>query len=311
MKSIVSVSPFRCRMWSLHDRLESYISEESCKAEMESLSKHGQLIPVLGRVLRNDPTHDIELIYGARRLFVARQLNKPLNIELREMSDREAVIAMDIENRHRKDLSPYERGLSYAQFLREGCFESQDDIARALKVSSSQVSRLLKLARMPAPIIEAFASPVDICETWGLEILEALEDPQRRQSIMQEARAVSRLSPRPPARDIYRQLLASMAQGHKVKAKVRDEVIKTDCGAPLFRIRYQTDSVTILLPVEKVSAKVLAKISTAIEGILQDSRAQGLDTKIRPFPRDKQNYSEVLYQRALPKSPKGISARAS
>jgi ParB/RepB/Spo0J family partition protein len=132
---IVSVSPFRCRMW-----------------EIESFSRHGQLVAALGRPLRKDPDYDVELIFGARRLFVARHLNQPLLVELREMSGREAITAMDIENRHRADISPYERGLSYARWLRAGFFACQEDIARALKVSCSHVSRLLKIARLSSPI---------------------------------------------------------------------------------------------------------------------------------------------------------------
>jgi ParB-like chromosome segregation protein Spo0J len=67
-------------------------------------------VPALGRPLHGDLEFDVEIIYGARRLFVARHLNMPLQVELREMSDREALVAMDIENRLRTDISPYERG---------------------------------------------------------------------------------------------------------------------------------------------------------------------------------------------------------
>jgi hypothetical protein len=48
----VWVDPFRCRMWSLHDRMEEYLNEETCRAEIQSFLKNGQLIPVLGRRLR-------------------------------------------------------------------------------------------------------------------------------------------------------------------------------------------------------------------------------------------------------------------
>src|SRR5262245_57838727 len=143
MKSIVSVNPFRCRMWALHDRLETHVTEDTCRAEIESISKHGQLVPVLGRPLRQDPDYEVELIYGARRLFVARLINQPLLVELRELSDRDAIVAMDVENRLRQDISPYERGRSYARYLQSGFFKSQDEIARSLKISASQVSRLL------------------------------------------------------------------------------------------------------------------------------------------------------------------------
>src|SRR5579862_9529454 len=123
--TIVLISPFRCRMWALHDRLESDITEESCKAEIGSFQRHGQLVPVLGRRLRNDAHHDVELIYGARRLFVARHLNMRLRVELRSLDDRAAIVAMDIENRQRTDISPYERGLSYARWLSQRHFPSQ------------------------------------------------------------------------------------------------------------------------------------------------------------------------------------------
>src|SRR5882672_1260844 len=78
MRKVVSIDPFRCRLWQLHDRLPEEITAESCTAEIQSFTEYGQMIPVLGRPLRGDPHHEIELIYGARRLFVARQINQPL-----------------------------------------------------------------------------------------------------------------------------------------------------------------------------------------------------------------------------------------
>ena len=59
-QTIVSVNPFRCRMWALHDRLEDQITEESCRGEIESIMRHGQLVPVLGRRLQGAPMHEIE-----------------------------------------------------------------------------------------------------------------------------------------------------------------------------------------------------------------------------------------------------------
>ncbi len=122
MRSVILMDPFRCRMWDLHDRFEAAITEQSCKAEIESFQRHGQLVPVLGRPIRGDPQHEVELIYGGRRLFVARHLNKQILVEMRPMTDREAIVAMDIENRQRLDISPFERGFSYTRWLRMGLF---------------------------------------------------------------------------------------------------------------------------------------------------------------------------------------------
>jgi ParB family chromosome partitioning protein len=269
MRSIVSVNPFRCRVWELHDRLEGQITEETCKAEIESFSKHGQLIPALGRPLRNDPDFEVELIYGARRLFAARHINMPLKVELRELSDQEAIIAIDIENRQRLEVSPYERGISYTQWLREGYFKSQDDICRVLRLTPSRVSRLLKVARLPSVIVNAFQAPQDIREEWALELVDAFEDPQRRASTVQKARAIGATKTRPAARVIYQQLL-STASGRRPKPSKRDEVVKGRGGTPLFRIRQQTNSLLLLLPMGRMSRKTLEEIREALTGILEN-----------------------------------------
>lgn len=266
---IQTVNPFRCRMWDLHDRLDAHITEDSCKAEIESFQRHGQIVPALGRRLIGDPAHDYELIYGGRRLFIARYLNKPLLIEVRSMTDREAIIAMDIENRHRQDISPYERGRSYANWLRSGNFGSQDDIAKSLKISASQVSRLLKLARLPCVVVDAFSSASEICETWGLEIAEALEDPQRRPAILQVARGLASKNPRESAATVYRELVLAGQKSRNVKKPAHDEVVFDDGGAPLFRVRYQRNTVALVLPMGKLSPKSLGHIRQAVRGLMQ------------------------------------------
>jgi ParB family chromosome partitioning protein len=261
-------------MCSLNPRLEFNVTEESCRKEIESFARYGQLVPVLGRALKSDPDHDVELIYGTRRLFVARHLNQPILVELRDMSDQAAIVAMDVENRHRADISPYERGLSYARWIRSGCFQSQDELARALKVSSSQVCRLLKLARLPSVLINAFKVPSEICEGWGLDLIEALDNPAMREPLLQKARLIASVSPRPDAREVYRQLLAAAVPGRKLKKKAHDDVIKDNRGAPLFRVRHQTSAVTLILPVAKLSARALERICSSTAAILQDRSTQ-------------------------------------
>lgn len=271
MKNIVSMNPFECRMWSLHDRLESYINEESCREQIQSFDKHGQLIPALGRPLVGDPNHKVELIYGARRLFVARHINMPLLVELRDISDEQAIVAMDIENRHRTDISPYERGLSYTRWLRAGYFKSQEELAKALKVSSPQVSRLLKIAQLPAVIVGAFACPADILESWGLEIADGLADPERRRLTIAAARTIAADSRCPPAREVYRRLVTAHARGRRPSMGSHDQVVKDEHGVPQFRIRQQRNSIALVLPLAKVSAQTLASLRAATLRILQGS----------------------------------------
>lgn len=105
------------------------------------------------------------------------------------------------------------RGVSYLRWLRSGQFKTQDVLSRALKVSTSQVSRLLKLAGLPAVVIAAFESPLSICGTWALELAQSLEDPERRKLTCSRARAISLINPRPGAHEVFRQLLSAGVKG--------------------------------------------------------------------------------------------------
>jgi ParB family chromosome partitioning protein len=273
MVDIVEVSPFRCRVWHLHERLEEYVSEQTCEAEIRSFEERGQLVPAIGRRLVGDHDHDIEIICGLRRLFVARYLNKPLTVDLRQISDAEGFLAMDVENRQRKEVSPYERGLCYARWLRSGQFQSQEDLARALKISASQVSKLLKLARLPSVIVNAFGNAAEIREGWGGEVFDALDDARKRPALIRTARELSAMNPRPAAEKVYRHLLMASTSGRKPRMGDHDQVVKGEDGLALFRVRRQINSVALILPLEKISARSLQEIQDAVAGILEGSPA--------------------------------------
>jgi len=256
-------------MWDQHDRLEDYIDEKSCAKAIASFQSHGQMIPALGRPLIGDPDYDVELVYGARRLFAARYINVPLKVELREMTDKEAIVAMDTENRQRVDISPYERGLSFSKWLRSNQFESQDELAHALNVSPSMVCRLLRMARLPAAILDAFGDPTEIRESWGLALLDALDDAEKRPRIFRIAREIAAVSPRPAAQHVYARLTSMSLTRRKLRSRTHDEVVKSSNGVPLFRVRRLRSSIAILLPAEKVTDVTLNEIREALSVVLQ------------------------------------------
>jgi ParB family chromosome partitioning protein len=261
----------------MHDRLEASVTEETCRSEMDSFAKYGQLVATLGRRIAGSPDFDLELIYGARRLFVARQLKVKLMVELRAMTDKEAIVAMDIENRQRLDVSPYERGISYASWLRAGYFGSQEEISRTLKISSSQVSRLLKMSQLPPVIINAFAAPADICEGWGLRIADALEKPELRERLLKAARTIGAERKKPPAEDVYRRLLSVAGGDRRTRSPAHDEIVRDDEGRPLFRIRQQRASVAVIVPLERMSKSDLKRIRDAVADVLKDKKAAWTD----------------------------------
>jgi ParB family chromosome partitioning protein len=190
------------------------------------------------------------------------------------MTNAQAIAAMHSENRERKDISPYERGLSYARWLRSGFFGSQEEIAKALNISASQVSRLLRIARLPSLIVGTFRSPLDICEVWGLELIDAWENPQTRRNLTYKARTLAAQSQHLPARAVYRALISSLTPAHKPVRTNRDEVVKSPTGTPLFRIRHNSRAVVLVLPRHSASPTNIARISNSLAQILQDCAPQ-------------------------------------
>jgi ParB/RepB/Spo0J family partition protein len=266
--TFVHVDPFRCRVWELHDRLEDYLTEWTCREEIESFAKHGQVVAAVGRRVKQDAQHDVEIICGARRLFAARHLNKPLLVELRELSDMEALIAMDVENRQRRDLSPYERGLSYAKWLRRGFFQSQEELARTLQVSASQVSRLLKIARLPAVLLSAFEQPTQLQESWGLELSEAWEDASRRGLLAKRARALAGTPTRPSPEAIFKHLMAPAGVIRARGSGARDTIVRVGPRQVPVRIRRLRKYVCILLPCHSATDSLIGVVTQTVAEFL-------------------------------------------
>jgi ParB family chromosome partitioning protein len=201
-------------------------------------------------------------------------------VELREITDREAIVAVDVENRQRTDVSPYERGLFFARCLRAGHYKSQEELAADLKISQSQVSRLLKLARLPSVIVNAFENPLEIREGWGPDLIETLEDVERRKQAIALARTFVDMSPRPAAMDVYQQLISAAVSGRKSRAKPHDEVVTDANGSPLFRIRRQARTIALLLPIEKISADILDAVRDAVRDVLKEDPQAAPDVEV-------------------------------
>jgi ParB family transcriptional regulator, chromosome partitioning protein len=272
-EQVLSVDPFRCRLWHLHDRLEESLCERACRAEIDSISRLGQIVPALGRRVSDDPDHDYELIYGARRWFAARHLAVPLRIQLCTLGDREALIAMDIENRQRCDLSPYERGMSYARWLQREIFSSQEEIARALGISTSAVSRLLKLARLPSIVVASFATPADMLENWGVALWEASIDRRRRPRLIRRARTLAAEARSRVPQDVYRELMAATRTLPRRQESTRDTIIRSDAGQPLFRIRRRAQGLTLVLP-PRLAYEKIQSLTRMIEKTLAEMNAE-------------------------------------
>lgn len=275
---IEQVEPARCTLWQFHERLGDELNSGSCKELITSMQRHGQRHPVLGRRLARTAGAKIELIYGGRRLFAAAQLGVKLLVDVQELGDRDAVVEMDVENRLRADISPYERGMSYRRWLNARLFASQAELAKELGVSEAHVSRLLRYADLPAAVVGAFDTVQSIREEWATTLAKVCQDPNRRPGLLRRAREVSQGARRYPPQVVFRRLVAG---GHIVgneTAQPRDEVVKSPSGKPMYRIAVRARTVHFIVPRDDLPEHIVRELKRQLTSTLEpmvDGRTLG------------------------------------
>jgi ParB/RepB/Spo0J family partition protein len=232
------------------------------------MRKHGQRLPVLARRRASPEGAELELIYGARRLFAAQQLGVELLVEVRDIDDRNAVIEMDVENRPREDISPYERGVNYSRWLRAGYFKNQVELAKELGLSETRVSRLLKFAELPTVVVAAFDSVRDIKEEWAVRLANTCRDPKLRSDVTRRARERA-ASPRKGSPQCLYDSLLRGAGDDVIKRRARDEVIRSTSGRPLFRIAFRANTLHVILPRAGIAPEALEEITRSITEVLE------------------------------------------
>ncbi|WP_323034501.1 plasmid partitioning protein RepB [Pararhodobacter sp.] len=134
----------------LRDRLEP---EADLDALVESLREHGQQVPVM---LRHSPNAEgrYEVVYGRRRIAALRRLNRPVRAFVRDINDRDLVVAQGQENSARRDLSFIEKAL-FAQAMIGMGFDRKIT-AEALHIDKTVISRMLSVVEaLPEPLIQA------------------------------------------------------------------------------------------------------------------------------------------------------------
>jgi ParB family chromosome partitioning protein len=279
------VDPARCRVWDGHNRDYAALTEQTCADLIESFKAEGrQNFPAIVRRVEGDPTHDWEVICGARRHWTVswmRAHERPdfrFLIEPRELTDEEAFRLADLENRSRRDLSDYERANDYARAVEKYYGGSQQQMAERLEVSKSWLSRYLELARLPPEIVAAFASPHAIGISHAAILAPLLRADDQRERIAAEARGlaaeraelIGRGEPPPSPAGVVQRLTAA-ARAKTVTRRpggARDHVVRSSEG--LIVARGQTGGraggVTISFPAPAKHAR--ATLVSAVEEIL-------------------------------------------
>ena len=122
----------------------------------EAIATRGQQVPILVRP-SPEGTGRFQVAYGKRRLRAAAELKIQVKAIVRQLTDRELVIAQAQENGPRADLSFVEKAV-YATNLSAHGFD-RDTIALALGVDKPELSRLLTVTHAITPELIAAIGP--------------------------------------------------------------------------------------------------------------------------------------------------------
>jgi ParB family chromosome partitioning protein len=171
------------------------------------LKNGGNEVPIRVRPL-SEPVdgYEFEIIYGHRRHQACLDLGLPVRAQVEDATEHMLFVAMELENRSRKDLSPWEQGMFYAKALDKGLYPSARKLADAIRRDSSGVNKALGIARLPAAVVEAFASPLEIQYRWAQAIHDAHQaDPD---GLLARAKAIAAYGRKQAPGAVFSQLVS-------------------------------------------------------------------------------------------------------
>ena len=124
--------------------------DESISALAESIKQHGILQPLLVRPYGSG----YQIVAGERRWRAARMLGlSEVPVQIKELSDLEAMQIALIENLQRENLNPVEEAKGYSELV-ESFGMTQEDVAKTVGRSRSSVANAMRLLALPNEMLE-------------------------------------------------------------------------------------------------------------------------------------------------------------
>jgi ParB family transcriptional regulator, chromosome partitioning protein len=155
------------------DRMED--SAEAFSELVAAIGERGQDSPIL---VRPHPTAAgrYQIVFGHRRFRAAKQLGRPVRAVVKELDDKDHVVAQGQENSARENLSFIERAV-FAQKLCD-LGHSRETVQSSLSVDAPMLTRMLSVTkRVPAVIIQAIGAAKGVGRDRWLELTALIEQP--------------------------------------------------------------------------------------------------------------------------------------
>lgn len=169
-RALLEIDPFMIDAGGLQDRLESDEVEDTALREL--IAEYGQQVPVL---VRPHPSEEgrYQIVYGRRRVLALRDLGRPVKALLRQLDDRDLLIAQGQENTARRDLSFIEKA-NFARQMTEAGYDRKT-VGDTLSMDKTLISRVLSVAeRVPTDLVHVIGAAPSIGRDRWLALADAL-----------------------------------------------------------------------------------------------------------------------------------------
>lgn len=147
-RSVVELDPHLIDAGGMTDRLETNPDEDEAFAQL--IREYGQQVPVL---VRPHPVTEgrFQIVYGRRRVLALRDLGLPVKALIRDLDDRELIMAQGQENTARRDLSFIEK-VNFARQMEDAGY-TRKVICDALSIDKTVISRMMAIAALVPPVV--------------------------------------------------------------------------------------------------------------------------------------------------------------
>lgn len=157
------------------------------------------------------------------------------------MSDQEAAIAQNAENKHRVPVSPYSDAIHYQSLLEGGCFRSELDLATQLNIPKSSFYDLMTFTKIPLDIIKLIPNVHKISVNFALAMVAIIKNhPELNDILLQIAPKIG-VSITSPAK-LHNEIKQLSGRQINATANCNNKInVIGKGGANLFTIRYDSN----------------------------------------------------------------------
>lgn len=154
---------------------------------LAAVRDRGQDSPILVRPHPKDAGRYM-VVFGHRRLRAAKTLGRKVRAVIKEMADRDHVLALGQENSARANVPFIERALFASDLARLRYDDDSSTILSALSIDRTTLSKMLSVASLPAAILEAIGEAKGVGRNRWYELKLLLDNPANQERALEAIR---------------------------------------------------------------------------------------------------------------------------